>query len=82
MAVCGGTGAATRFVFGSSSAAVGLCAVEEAAGWSCESAEEGSRAGVCRADRFSHGDDVGMHDRVRVLNRKQDAYSVEGFGRT
>ena len=82
MAVRRGTGPTTRFVFGSSPAAAGLYAVEETAGRSCDSSEEDSGAGVCRADRFSHGDDVGMHDRVRVLNRKQDAYSVEGFGRT
>ena len=62
MAVCGGTGAATRFVFGSSPAAAGLYAVEETAGRSCESSKEDSGAGVCRADRFSSDDDVGVRD--------------------
>jgi transposase len=82
MAGCGGTGPGTRFVFGCSPAAVGLYAVEETAWRSCASAEEGSFAGVCRADRFSSGDDVGVRDRVRVLDRKQDAHSVEEFGHT
>ena len=82
MAACGGTGAATRFVFGSSPAAAGLCAIEETTGRICESAEEGRRSGVCRADRFSCGVVVGVRDRDRVLDWQQDAHSVEGFFRT
>ena len=79
MAVCGGTGAATRFVFGSSPAAAGLYAVEETTGRICESAEEGSRSGVCRADLYAPSVGFGLRDRVRVLGWKQDAHSVEGF---
>ena len=41
-------------------------------------AKEGSLAGVCRTDRFSFGVDVGVRDRVRVLDWQQDAHSVEG----
>ena len=80
MAVRRGTGPTTRFVFGSSPAAAGLYAVEEAAGWSCESAEEGSLTGVCRADLCTSDDGVGVRDRVRVCGWRQDAHSVEGFG--
>lgn len=41
--------------------------------------EEGNPAGVCRADQFSFDDDLGVRDRVRVFDRKQDADSVERF---
>ena len=72
-----GTGPPAWFVSSFSPAALGLYAVEETAGWSCESAEEGSLTGVCRVDRVSSGDDAGVRDRVRVFSWKQDAHSVE-----
>jgi len=90
MAVCGGACPATRFVFGCSSVAAGLYAIEEASGRSCcgcsqeglggdfQTGQEGELAGVCGTDRFSSGDDGGVRDRVRVQARKQDAHSVEG----
>ena len=55
MASCRGTGPGTRSVFGCSSAAVGLYAIEEASRGSCGYSEAGNLAGVCGADRFSSG---------------------------
>ena len=60
MAVCGGACAATRLVFGGSPAVAGLYAIEEAAGRSCESDEEGSLTGICGADQFTFGDGFGV----------------------
>ena len=78
MAVSDGTGPGTWLACGCTPSAVGLWAIEEAAWWSCESLQEGILASVCRTDRFSFGVDVGVRDRVRILDWQQDAYSVEG----
>src|SRR6202044_1475167 len=82
MAGGGRTGPTTRSLFRRAAASAGLYGAEETAGGNLQPPTKDTQGGIRRTDHATSGNAGGVHHRVRVLARSEDAHPVEGFRAT